>query len=139
MSKRISSSQSSAVDILNYKKFNVVLRVPQQPIYTLLQNIYEIDTGGVAAFDTLIKVRPELNSVTNGIILIDDEIPSGIGKAASDVRLWNTITVETLIGDKQAKKRIQKKFQMLVIFSYIPKNYLQKNYVYLQARKDYES
>ena len=106
--KRISSSQTSAVDILNYKKFNIVLRVPQQPIYTLLQNIYEIDTGGVAAYDTFIKVRPELNSVTNGIILIDDEIPTGIGKPASDIRLWNTITVDTLINDKKAEKRIHK-------------------------------
>ena len=63
------------VDILNYK--NLMLFSFTNNQFILLQNIYEIDTGGVAAFDTLIKVRPELNSVINGIILIDDEIPSG--------------------------------------------------------------
>ncbi len=106
--KRLAENTRSTIEVTNFRRFNIALRFPQQPIYPLLQNIYEFDTGGQVAFDTMLKVRPELNSLVNGIILIDSEIPNGIGEASSDVRLWNTTTVDTLITDKRAKKRLEK-------------------------------
>ena len=109
---RVGKDKSNVIEIANYKRFNTVMRVPQQPIYPLLQNIYEFDTGGKVAFDTMLKVRPELNSLINGIILIDDEVPNGIGKPSTDIRVWNTITVEGIINDKNARKKLRKTFRM---------------------------
>ena len=50
---RVDSNQAGDVDIAGYKKYNISLRFPQQPIYSLLQNIYEYDTGGKVAYSII--------------------------------------------------------------------------------------
>jgi len=106
--KRIDESQTGNVEIAGYKKFNISLRFPQQPIYSLLQNIYEYDTGGRVAYSTLLKPREELESVISGVILIDEDIPYGVGKTGSDIRVWNTNTIETIVNDKKIRKQVEK-------------------------------
>ena len=76
---RVDTNLAGDVDIAGYKKYNISLRFPQQPIYPLLQNIYEYDTGGKVAYSTLLKPREELENTISGIILIDPDVPYGIG------------------------------------------------------------
>ena len=106
--ERVEAVQSGAVEIAGFTRHNVSLRFPQQPIYSLLQNIYEYDTGGKVAYSTLLRPRKELESHIPGIILVDEDIPHGIGKAASDIRIWNVNTIETVINDKKIKKQVEK-------------------------------
>ena len=105
---RVDTNLAGDVDIAGYKKYNISLRFPQQPIYPLLQNIYEYDTGGKVAYSTLLKPREELNNTISGIILIDPDIPYGIGKSASDIRVWNANTIETITNDKKIKANVEK-------------------------------
>tara|TARA_Y100001970_G_C14247477_1_gene869355 strand:- start:805 stop:4269 length:3465 start_codon:yes stop_codon:yes gene_type:complete len=105
---RINENESSNIEVSGYKKFNISLKFPQQPIYSFLNNIYEFDTGGKVAYSTLLKPRNELENYISGIILIDENIPYGIGKTGDNIRIWNTNTIETISNDKKIKKQVEK-------------------------------
>ena len=104
---RISQSSQIGVSLYGFKKINTTFKFPQQPGYSLLSNIYEFDSGGKHAFDTLIKFRNGISEL-EGAILIDDEMPNSIGKQASDIRIWDTFSLEKLAKNKTLIKDIEK-------------------------------
>ena len=105
--KRINQSGQSSISLHGYKKVNTAFKLPQQPGYSLLSNIYEFDAGGAHAFDTLLKIRDGLSEFT-GAILVDEEMPNAIAKQASDIRVWDTYSLEKVIKNKKLKKDIEK-------------------------------
>jgi len=110
--KRIASYSSGLLEIQGFKSSAINLTLPSHPIYDALKKVAEFDAGGQHAYETLIKPRSELQSIINGFILVDSDMPNIIGRPASDIRIWDTVSVEKINKDKKMKNQLSKSLDL---------------------------
>ena len=110
--KRVASYSSGLLDIQGFKRSAINLTLPSHPIYDALKLISEFDAGGQHAFETLIKPRSGLEAHVQGFILIDPDMPNIIGRSASDIRIWDTISIEKINKDKKTKNQLVKSLEV---------------------------
>jgi hypothetical protein len=133
--KRIRESGQAKINLHGFKRVNTSFKLPNQPGYSMLSNISEFDAGGSHAFDTFMKMRDGISEY-KGAILVDEEMPNVIAKQASDIRVWDTYSLDKLSKNKTLRKDVEKEINKEKMLYITPEDIFTKSLCLLPQGDD---
>lgn len=71
--------------------------LPQQPIYSVLSNVFAIDWGSEEHYDTLIECRKEFIDSFKGALVADENMAHTADRHPARIKIWKNHSLQTYI------------------------------------------
>jgi len=91
----------TSIDGAKFDAVGLRATLPQQPIYGVFRNVYVLDRP--VGYGTLLAARASLRAesapLLKGALFVDPSMPAALGVPPHQIRIWDTVTLETLCND----------------------------------------